>query len=82
MKKSRTEYPVRTCLVCGVKKHKSELIRYVFDDGLVMDERQIRQKRGAYVCEDEKCKDTGLRKGKLLRSLQGIEYRRRNRKTG
>jgi len=83
MSKSRENYPVRTCLACGLRKRKSELIRFVFEDGeLVMDERQIKQRRGAYVCDNEECRETGLKKNKLLRSLQGIELRRRNRKTG
>lgn len=72
--------PTRTCVACGTKKPKDELTRFVIDGDVCEDERQIRQGRGAYVCKNDKCRDTGIKKNKLQRSLQN--FNRRNRKTG
>lgn len=72
--------PIRTCVACGTKKPKVELIRFVLSDGISEDDRQIRHGRGAYVCMNDKCRDTGIKKNKLQRSLQ--KANRRNRKTG
>ncbi|ADD68117.1 protein of unknown function DUF448 [Denitrovibrio acetiphilus DSM 12809] len=72
--------PLRTCVACGTKKPKSKLLRFVLEQGICMDERQIRHGRGAYVCMDEKCRETGIEKKKLQRSLHKVT--RRNRKTG
>ena len=71
----------RTCVACGVKKDKHELIRFVLDEKPQMDEKQCRLGRGAYVCGNEKCMEIGLKKNKLTRSLQSTQMRR-NRKTG
>ena len=62
--------PMRTCLVTGDKKSKSELIRFVIQDGvLVWDEKGSLPGRGGYVCNDaatiEKLKNTPKLKGKI-----------------
>lgn len=79
MKSKGEEAPVRTCVSCGAKKNKYELVRFVMDENISEDERQIRHGRGAYVCSNDKCRETGL-KNKLRRSLQ--KTRGRNRNTG
>jgi len=80
MNKPGDKFPIRTCVSCGVKKPKEELLRFVMEDDLCEDNRQVRHGRGAYVCRDEKCRETGIKKYKLQRSLQ--KGNRRNRKTG
>lgn len=44
--------PIRTCIVCGKKKPKKELLRLVLNsDGVViLDTLQRMSGRGAYVC--------------------------------
>jgi len=73
--------PIRTCVACGAKKPKGELMRFVHDGDVCVDERQIKHGRGAYVCKDENCRETGMKKQRLLRSLQKF-VKGRNRKTG
>jgi len=80
MSKTGDKAPLRTCVSCGAIKPKAELIRFVLEETVCEDERQIRHGRGAYVCMDEKCRETGVKKNKLQRSLQKVN--RRNRKTG
>ncbi|MCG6881351.1 MAG: YlxR family protein [Deltaproteobacteria bacterium] len=46
---------MRTCISCGVKREKKELIRLVLDtDGVVVRDN-IGKGRGAYICGDENC---------------------------
>lgn len=48
----------RTCVVCREKKNKSELFRIVekSEEGkFILDEKQIAQKRGQYVCKTHEC---------------------------
>lgn len=71
---------MRTCVSCRQKMPKTDLVRFVFKDDVCEDERQIKHGRGAYVCKNEKCRETGLKKNKLHSSLQKVD--RRNRKTG
>jgi hypothetical protein len=49
--------PLRTCLVCGVKKEKKALIRFVVagDGSLKRDEKQKAAGRGCYVCKEPAC---------------------------
>jgi predicted RNA-binding protein YlxR (DUF448 family) len=81
MSKNEGGCPVRTCVSCGTKKPKAELIRFVMHEGICRDEKQIKHGRGAYVCINDECAKTGLEKNKLQRSLQKATIRR-NRKTG
>lgn len=50
----RGHVPIRTCVVCAVKKPKVALLRLCADplEGLVsVDPRKTHPGRGAYVCE-------------------------------
>lgn len=48
--------PVRTCLGCNARLPKSELIRYVWNDGAIsVDPDQRLPGRGAYHCSNEQC---------------------------
>ncbi len=69
MKKHR---PERMCIGCGRKQAKSELFRFVRDnEGHVRPD--IQQKlggRGAYLCFNEKCLETAVRRNKFSRAFR------------
>lgn len=48
----RTHVPIRTCVVCGAKRGKHELVRLALDcHGFIrVDDRRRLDGRGAYVC--------------------------------
>lgn len=53
---STQKHPVRTCIVCGLKKNKEEFIRFVLMDGKIkIDKRKCSEGRGAYVCKKIDC---------------------------
>jgi len=66
------QYPLRTCLGCGQKGLKGELIRIVIVDGtLTIDEKGKLPGRGAYLCPRGDCVDLLLKKrGRLSYSLR------------
>jgi predicted RNA-binding protein YlxR (DUF448 family) len=49
--------PIRTCVCCGRKAVKDELIRLVLDSHsqLIKDDSATIQARGAYVCHSSSC---------------------------
>lgn len=57
MGKGKGHVPIRTCISCGTKRPKSDLIRLVLDpDGwVVCDFIGNAPGRGAYVCRREEC---------------------------
>lgn len=67
MGSSKGHIPTRTCISCGAKRSKRDLIRLRLDvQGLVVrDDRGKGPGRGAYVCPNKSCWD-GLRKGRRL----------------
>ncbi|WP_423826653.1 YlxR family protein [Seleniivibrio woodruffii] len=67
---------IRTCVSCGIKREKTELIRFVYSDEPQEDAKGNRQGRGAYVCDNEKCREIGLNRKKLTRSLLSNQLRR------
>ncbi len=66
------QVPIRTCLGCGQKREKGELVRIVIKDGgFVVDERGKLPGRGAYLCPQEGCISSLLRKrGRLSYALR------------
>ena len=62
--------PERTCVACGSKKPKAELVRVARSpQGKVsVDHTGKAPGRGAYVCGPD-CWDTALGRGRLARSL-------------
>jgi predicted RNA-binding protein YlxR (DUF448 family) len=64
--------PIRTCLGCGQRSLKGELIRIVTVDGaLRVDESGRLPGRGAYLCPETACISSLLKKkGKLSYSLR------------
>ena len=58
--------PMRTCIACKECKPKKELIRIVkTDEGVKFDKTGKLNGRGAYICNDSKCREL-LFKNKLL----------------
>ena len=66
--------PIRTCLGCGVKRLKKELIRVVaegHEGQIAIDEKGRLPGRGAYCCPDEKCLGDFIKKrGRVARALR------------
>ena len=67
--------PERSCVACGKKMPKADLVRFVrTPHGAVsMDSSGKSPGRGAYFCLNSACWARGLAKGGLERSL-GIEF--------
>jgi len=61
--------PERTCLACGRKADKSDLLRMARSkDGMItLDPRQRLPGRGAYVCRQPAC-------GELLKKKKGLHH--------
>ncbi|MCP4575879.1 MAG: YlxR family protein [Deltaproteobacteria bacterium] len=57
MSRNRGHIPIRTCICCGAKRNKRELIRLVLDTNgvVVRDNRGNKVGRGAYICGNEDC---------------------------
>lgn len=62
--------PERTCIACGGKKPKADLLRIALSPGgqVSVDSSGKAPGRGAYVCGPE-CWATALARGRLARSL-------------
>lgn len=67
MGKGKGHNPIRTCVSCGAKRNKKELIRLALDaQGVVIrDDSGKNEGRGAYVCMSKFCWES-LRRGRLL----------------
>ena len=68
----RRHVPVRTCVSCGLKTAKRELLRVVAspDDGVVVDEGGRRNGRGTYLCGVCRQDPQGLSRGRLEYTLR------------
>ena len=57
MGKGKRHIPIRTCLSCGAKRGKGELIRLGLtpENRLVRDDQGTQQGRGGYVCKNKSC---------------------------
>jgi len=64
--------PARTCCGCGRKNDKRDMVRIVrSSEGAVsVDVTGKAVGRGAYLCEDPACWETGITKNKLDRTLK------------
>ncbi len=69
MRKGRGHIPVRTCISCGMKGARSDLVRLVTDDAgfLVRDHLGRKEGRGAYVCDTRECGEALLKNKRLRR---------------
>ena len=64
--------PLRTCIICGTKTSKRELIRVVAtpDGDVSMDPTARMHGRGTYMCKDGNCAPRGLKRGRLEYTLR------------
>jgi predicted RNA-binding protein YlxR (DUF448 family) len=64
--------PERTCIGCGEKKEKKELIRIVRTEegGLLPDPTGRRNGRGAYLCQNPACLEKAIKQKALQRSFR------------
>ncbi len=69
--KRQKHQPLRTCLGCGAKRPKKELVRVVrLPSGAIeVDPSGRRAGRGAYVCPDGGCLKAAVKGKKLERAL-------------
>ncbi|KAF0091170.1 MAG: hypothetical protein FD141_959 [Fusobacteria bacterium] len=63
--------PQRSCLGCGLKTNKQNLIRVVRrpDGVLVIDKKGKEPGRGAYICQNVDCLKEAIRKKAIERAL-------------
>ncbi len=63
--------PVRSCLGCGARRAKRELVRFVNKDAaLAVDPSGLTAGRGAYLCYDKKCFLRAFKKNVFARALK------------
>ena len=64
--------PLRSCISCGTKTAKRDLIRIVATpEGAVVTDTTGKQRgRGGYLCRDQACIAQGLRRGRLEYALR------------
>jgi predicted RNA-binding protein YlxR (DUF448 family) len=79
--RARGHIPVRTCISCGTKRPKSDLIRLAADNKnrLVRDNSCRIKGRGAYVCDAQPCLERLLfnkRLNRHFRTEAGIDVTR------
>ena len=57
MSRGKGHVPVRTCVSCGVKRSKKEMLRFVLsqDKRLLRDDSGYEAGRGAYACKISSC---------------------------
>lgn len=60
MSRGKGHIPVRTCVSCGAKRSKKEMLRFVLgqDKQLIRDDSGHRAGRGAYACKVSSCLET------------------------
>lgn len=64
--------PVRTCIACGRKAPKRELIRVVREPtgAVAMDATGKKSGRGAYLCPGDACWQEAVKRGRLSHALR------------
>jgi len=69
MRKARGHIPVRTCISCGMKRAKGDMVRLVTDEAgfLFRDKLMRKEGRGAYVCDSKACGEDLLKNKRLQR---------------
>lgn len=72
MSPRRRHVPLRSCIVCGNKTSKKELVRIAAtpEGSVQIDPTGKLPGRGAYVCGDGVCVQQGLKRGRLEYALR------------
>lgn len=70
--KGKGHIPLRTCISCGSKQAKNNLIRVLLDENarLIIDSKGTGQGRASYVCRKNDCVGNLSKNRKLNRSLR------------
>ena len=70
---SRGHIALRTCVVCGAKTDKRELVRVVRSQAgsVQVDDTGKKPGRGAYLCHNAACWERALKKNRLDHTLRG-----------
>jgi len=73
MSKGKGHIPIRTCIACGAKRSKADLLRLVLDaEGWVVPDMSGHAPgRGAYVCKSARCWSALKNRKKLARAFRG-----------
>ena len=68
----RRHVPLRTCIICGNKTSKGDLLRIVAtpEGPVKVDPIGRKSGRGAYVCGDRVCFQKGISRGRLEYALR------------
>ena len=68
---SGKKMPLRTCVGCGEKKEKKELLRVLRtpEGTVVLDAAGRRNGRGAYLCRSAACLEKAVKRRSLARAL-------------
>ena len=71
-KSNKRHVPLRSCVVCGNKTTKSELVRIVAtpDGAVQVDTTGKLPGRGGYICKDASCMRGRLKRGRLEHALR------------
>ena len=74
--------PIRTCIVCRVKRDKRQLVRIVRTsaNGVLVDPSGKRNGRGAYLCDQEQCWEQAI-KSKVLDGALNAKLSKEERQT-
>ena len=69
----RKHVPMRTCVGCGLKHPKRQMLRIVRtpEDAIELDVKGKRPGRGTYMCTGRECREVALDPRKLSRALKG-----------
>jgi predicted RNA-binding protein YlxR (DUF448 family) len=72
MGKGKGHIPIRTCISCGAKQSKRELIRLAVNgEGLLIrDNEGNRHGRGAYVCRSKSCREQLSKNKRIARRFR------------
>jgi predicted RNA-binding protein YlxR (DUF448 family) len=70
--KVKGHIPVRTCVSCGIKRPKNDLIKLMTDseNRLIIDDSGRLRGRGAYVCDSLPCLERLLNNKHLKRQFR------------
>lgn len=67
----RESSPIRTCLGCGKRRNKFELIRICYFEGkLFIDDKMVLPGRGCYLCADLECLGKMRKNRKIFNALK------------
>ena len=71
MRRHRTPKPMRRCIACRESKPQDELIRFTFDgESVIADEGARADGRGFYLCRDEACAETAIKRKAFNRACR------------